>query len=279
MQKIVYAMMLALLSLRAGAQAPAPQIPDSAYRPGMPDVLTPAAAMAGPAFDFAGFAATYAGAGKPAVAVLWNRQFTDVLEQGSTTALTIDTAAIKAVHYDGDGATAGGARRTTLSAQEIKGRQPERAAPAEHRDFQMRSAFMQTMARAGLRLVDRNVVMRTSAAAQKGNIPDVQQVETEALAEHAKLLMEVLNTPDPESPTGWATYVSVKRMADGVVLTEAYVDGKAALPPPPPKRFVADSRGGYVEARPDRVVVSMGDSGKRAAEITMQNLQQALARP
>jgi hypothetical protein len=279
MHKTVHAMLLALLCSQASAQTPPPQIPDSAYRPGMPEVLTPAAAPVGPAFDFAGFAATYAGAGKPAVAVLWNRQFTDVLEQGSTTALTIDSAGIKSVQYDASGATAASARRTTLSAQEVKGRQAERAAPAEHRDLQMRSAFMQTMARAGLRLVDRNVVMRKSAAAQKGQIPDVQHVETEVLAEHAKLLMEVLNTPDPESPTGWATYVSVKRMADGVVLTEAYVDGKAALPPPPPKRFVADSRGGYVEARPDKVVVSMGDTGRRAAEVTMQNLQQALARP
>ena len=278
-EKALGASLLALLCGSGGAQVSAPAIADGAYRPGMPDVIGRAAPAQLPGFNVAAFSAAYASAGKPAVAVLWNRQLSDVLEQGSSSALTIDSAAIGAAQVDGGSIIGASERRTTLTAQDSKSRQPERAQPAEHRDLQMRSAFMQAMVRAGVHLVDRNVVMRTRAAAQKGQPHDEQQIETEALAQHAKLLMEVLNTPDPDSPTGWATYVSVKRIADGVLMAEGYIDGKAAPVPPPPKRFVADPNGGFKEAHAEKVVPSMSDAGKRAAEMAMQNLQQALARP
>lgn len=277
---------LGLVVLAAAAFAQAPVIPESAYRKGMPDTITPPPVVVttGPTFNRSGFSSAYARAGRPTIAVLWNREFTDMLQQGSASQISIDTlragvSSAEAVRVPGYAAAqVGGAvvGNTTITSQEVKSQQAQRSGPVERVDLQMRSAFMQTITSSGVQLVDRNVVMRTTAARQKGGGLDSQQVETEALTRHAKLLMEVLNTRDSASPTGWATYVSIKRLADGVVLAEGYMDGR--LPedaPKPAPRFEADPRGGFREiVKP----VTVGDTGKLVAEQTLARLGEALAR-
>jgi hypothetical protein len=272
-----------LLAAIAAAQAPA--IPESAYRKGMPDVLTPApapAAAPGPArlvFDRGAFAGAYAKAGRPTIAVLWNRQFTDVLEQSSASQTSIESARAAAgtresARLPGYAATevrGAAIATTTITSGEVKGQQAERAGPVERVDLQMRSAFIQAIASSGARLVDRNIVMRTTAAKAKGS-RDSQQVETDALVQHAKLIMEVLNTPDPASPTGWATFVSIKRLADGVVLTEGYTDGQAPPPPAAPPRYEADPRGGFREVVVAAPTRTPADVGRQAAEQTLARL-------
>lgn len=280
------ALSLGLVVLAAAAFAQTPVIPESAYRKGMPDTITPPPVVVttGPTFNRSGFSSAYARAGRPTIAVLWNREFTDMLQQGSASQVSIDTlragvSSAEAVRVPGyaaaqvSGAVVG---NTTITSQEVRSQQAQRSGPVERVDLQMRSAFMQTITSSGVQLVDRNVVMRTTAAKQKGGGLDSQQVETDALTKHAKLLMEVLNTRDNASPTGWATYVSIKRLADGVVLAEGYMDGR--LPedaPKPAPRFEADPRGGFREiVKP----VSVGDTGKLVAEQTLARLGEALAR-
>lgn len=277
---------LGLAALAASALAQAPAIPESAYRKGMPDTLTPppVAVTTGPTLNRAGFSAAYARAGRPSIAVLWNREFSDTLQQHSASQVSIDTlragvSSAEAVRVPGytaaqvSGAVVG---NTTITSQEVKTQQAQRAGPVELVDLQMRSAFMQTITSAGVRLVDRNVVMRTTAAKQKGGGLDSQQVETDALTRHATLLMEVLNTRDAASPTGWATYVSIKRLADGIVLAEGYMNARPPEDAPrPAPRFEADPRGGFREVvKP----VSVGDAGKLVAEQTLARLGEALAR-
>jgi hypothetical protein len=289
MLRIPFTAAAAVLLAATAAQAQAPQIdiPASAYRGGQPDVLTPPpapAAHVAPTLNRAAFASAYARAGRPTIAVLWNREFTDMLQQGSAQQVSIDSVSARAgsaeaVRVPGYGAAevrGAAIANTTITAQEARTVQAQRSGPVERVDLQLRSAFMQAIASSGVRLVDRNVVMRTTAAKQKGSALDSQQIETEALEKHAKLLMEVLNTRDAKSPTGWATYVSIKRLADGVVLTEGYIDGRLpeGTPKPPPK-FEADPRGGFREvAQP----VSVGDMGRRVADQTLAQLGEALAR-
>jgi hypothetical protein len=280
------ALFLGLAVLAAAAFAQTPVIPESAYRKGMPDTITPppVAVTTGPVFNRSSFSSAYARAGRPTIAVLWNREFTDMLQQGSASQVSIDTlragvSSAEAVRVPGyaaaqvSGAVVG---NTTITSQEVRSQQAQRSGPVERVDLQMRSAFMQTITSSGVQLVDRNVVMRTTAAKQKGGGLDSQQVETDALTKHARLLMEVLNTRDNASPTGWATYVSIKRLADGVVLAEGYMDGR--LPedaPKPAPRFEADPRGGFREiVKP----VTVGDTGKLVAEQTLARLGEALAR-
>jgi hypothetical protein len=274
MQHIVRLPALALAAftvcgaLPPAAFAQAPNIPASAYRSGQPDTLTPppAAVSDVPVLNRGSFSAAYAKAGRPTIAVLWNREFTDMLQQGSASQVSVDSAA------EVRGAAIG---NTTVTMQDTKTTQAQRRGPVERVDLQMRASFMQTITSAGVKLVDRNVVMRTTAAKQKGDL-DSQQIETEALSKHARLLMEVLNTRDATSPTGWATYVSIKRLADGVVLAEGYMDGKPAegTPKPAPK-FEADPRGGFREVVQP---VKVGDVGRLVGEQTLARLGEALAR-
>ena len=300
----------ALLCLVAlAAQAQAPNIPESAYRKDQAEVLTRAPAPeSGPAFNRAAFSVAYAKAGKPTMAVLWNREFTDMLQQSSAQTLTIDSAAAGVAtqqagvvrnsssqasavggpgwvdsQRSGQSAAYGAAEQraavvgtTTITSQDTKTTQAARRAPVERVDLQMRSSFLQTIVSSGVRVVDRNVIMRTTAAKQKGASLDSQQIETEALSKHATLLMEVLNTRDAASPTGWATYVSIKNLKDGIIVMEGYLDGQLpdGTPKPPPK-FEADPRGGF---RPVYEPVKVGDVGKRAAEQTLARLGEALVR-
>ncbi|MEI6723229.1 MAG: hypothetical protein WCO67_20900 [Betaproteobacteria bacterium] len=308
MNRILPTTVLSLAALTAQAQAPA--IPESAYRSGQPEVLSrvPPPGANGPVFSSAAFSAAYAKAGKPAMAVLWNREFSDMLQQSTAQTLTIDESAAavsrsqsgRVSGYSADRTTVGGPgyvasetnagaatyaageRRsavvgnTTVTLADTKTSQAQRRGPVERVDLQMRSSFLQTIVSSGVRLVDRNVIMRTTAAGQKGGNLDTQQIETEAIAKHAAMLMEILNTRDAQSPTGWSTYVSVKRLKDGMIVMEGYLDGQ--LPegtPKPPAKFEADPRGGFRQVYEP---VKVGDVGKRAAEQTLARLGEALAR-
>jgi hypothetical protein len=281
---------VAALALTAHAQAPqALHIPANAYRSQQPEVLAPVA-VADPAqtplFQRAAFSAAYGRAGQPTIAVLWNREFTDMLQQSSAAQLQVETVRSNAATAQVDRVDAhrsmhGSAQMqgaavssSTLTAQTLRSTQAARSGPAERMDLEMRAAFMQTMASAGVRLVDRNVVMRTTAARQGGREHDSQHVETEALTRHARLLMEILNTRDDRSPTGWSMYVSIKRLADGVVLSEGFLDGKVpADAPKPAPRFEADPRGGFREILPPNTTA---DVARRQAEQTLARLGQAL---
>lgn len=284
MNRSIVCSLLLLVAASAAAQS---SIPDSAYRRGQPEVLKPEPnPNDGPLFDAPSFRAAYARAKQPAVAVLWNREFSDMLEQGSASTLTINqahagvaTREVAAVpgHAAGQ-ATGVSVGRTTIDVQERRTQQARRSGPGEAFDLQMRASFMQTLSRAGLRLVDRNMVMRTTAASRRaadteGKL-DAQQIETTALSKHAALLMEVLNTRDAASPTGWSTFVSVKRFDDGTVVTEGYYNG---LPPEgaarPAPRFEADPRGGFREVAP-----KVADVGRLVAEQMLARLGEALAR-
>jgi hypothetical protein len=268
---------LALASLAAWAQQAA-SIPESAYRKGEPEVLTPVPAApinAAPKFDSTVFKTAYQRAGQPTMVVLWNREFSD-------NNVRAGVAAGETIRLPGQTATqvnAAAISNTTISTQDVKTQQASRNVPVERIDLQVRSAFMQTIVSAGVKLVDRNIIMRTSAAKQKGANLDSQQVETEAFVKHSKLLMEVLNTRDAASPTGWATYVSIKRLADGVVLAEGYMDGSVteeAVKPPP--KFEADARGGFREVAVAAKPINIADVGTRAAQQTLIRLGEALTR-
>ncbi|WP_028604853.1 hypothetical protein [Ottowia thiooxydans] len=282
------------LALAANAQAQAPHIPASAYRAGEPDVITrapePLQATDARPFHRAAFTAAYARAKRPAVAVLWNREYSDMLEQNTLSQARVDSVQARygetiglAAQRRGLGVAYGEAAgaavaSTTVSVGESKTSQARRTGPVERTDLQMRAAFQQTMASAGVRLVDRNVVMRSLAASKKtrGQEIDSQQIEAEAIASHAQVLIEVLTTRDAAAPLGWSVFVSIKRMADGVILAEGYLDGEQPKDAPAPRvKFEADPNGGYREAPQSNAAT---DVGRRMGEQTLARLGEALAR-
>lgn len=284
-------------------------IPESAYRQGQAETLTPpprvivAAPMPvpeAPLFSQTQFSLAYAKAGKPTIVVLWNRELTDMLEQSSREAISID----RTYNRQSSPGNVSAQSNTTISTGPIRIQEmQQRDNPVERINLQLRSAFLQTLSASGVRLVDRNLIMRKTATADKAaankkltkrieNTPlDNQTVEMDSFAKHAKMLMEVLNTPDPASLSGWSTYVSIKSLADGVILMEGYSSGTPAASPPaatvskePPKPigYEADPRGGYrpvFEALPVAVPIkslTVQDLGKRIGEETLGKMTAAL---
>jgi len=265
---------ITLCLIAEGAFAQAVNIPESAYRKGEPETLTPPPPPAVPLFSSAAFKAAYDRAGRPAIALLWNREFSDMLQQATAQQINIDSGKVVAGRYSDATIVA---KSAVITEQNTKTTQAQRTGPMEKVDFQMRSAFTQSMVESGALLVDRNVVMRTTAASQKEASVDTQQIETEALSKHAALLMEVLNTRDSGAATGWATYVTVKRLKDGVVLMEGYLDGNSPPKPLGTPKFEPDLRGGFRQVR-EYEYVQHTDVGRRLAEQTLTRLGDALSR-
>ena len=268
------------LLLMQAAYAQRPVIPESMYRKDVPATLTPETpvASAEPVINRAAFSSAYAKAGRPAMVVLWNRELTDMLQQGSAAQLSIDTSSSGSRSSSPGQINVESRGNTTITSQTVKSQQGLRDGPIERVNLQIRSAFLQTMTAAGVRLVDRNLVMRNTAASKKGGSLDAQEVEIAAMSKHAKLLMEVLNTPDPASPTGWATSISIKRLADGVLLAEGYMDGRTPAPAvAAAPQYEPDPSGGFRRVVRPAPVVSAGDTGRMAAEQTLALLRSALA--
>lgn len=264
-------------------------IPESMYRKDMPATMTPAAPVvtAAPAHNRNAFSSVYAKAGRPAIVVLWNRDFTDMLQQDTASQVSVDMSSSgNSSRHTSSSRNSSSTEinsesrgNTTITAQTVKSQQALRDGPIERINLQMRSAFLQTLTSAGIRLVDRNLVMRNTAASKKGGNLDSQEIEMAAMSKHAKILMEVLNTQDPASPTGWATYISIKRLADGVLLTEGYMDGR--IPEPavqPAPQFEPDPNGGFRRVVKPAAAVNVGDTARLVAEQTLMRLGDALTR-
>jgi hypothetical protein len=253
-------------------------LPASAYRGGMPPVIEQDAPAPDNNFNSAAFSRAYVRAGRPAIAVLWNRELSDMLEQS--------TAQVKREEHEVEEKSAfsqnpnfgrekfSQRESSVTTLGEVKSQQAARNSPAESVDLQMRTSFVNAIASRGVVLVDRNLVMRTLGL--KKASPDSQRVEAEALSKHAQLLLEVLNTPDAGSSTGWATQFTIKRFSDGAILATGYVDGRQAAPSP--KRFQADPNGGGFREVAAASTLLPADLGRLAAEQTLAQLGEALAR-
>ncbi len=293
----------------AMAQSTAPvlipqvQIPDSAYRKDQGAVLTPpppvpAAQSASflvdpPIYNQAQFGTAYTRAGRPSMVVFWNRELTDTLEQTSNAYLSVDRSVNRNSTPDG----VSGSSNVTLSSGVNKSQEARRDNPEERINFQLRASFVQALRNAGVRIVDRNLAMRktasdakSAASAKKANVDlDVQGVEMSAMSKYANYLLEVQNTPDKASPSGWSTLVSIKNLSDGTVVMEGYFNGQRSTPErpvpqaQPTGRYEPDPKGGgyrlVVDApppMPQYKPLTTQDLGRRIGEETLSKLTQAL---
>ena len=212
---------------------------------------------------------------------MWNREFSDQLQQDAPIKVSVRSSqqgtalALRDVEpgFSASDVVTLKQSDSVVATQDIKPSQVQRNGPGEKLNFQMRGSFVQTLVSNGVKVVDRNVIMRTSSVGSRTD-KDTQEIETSAFLKHAKILMEILNTADTNSPNGWATFVSVKRIEDGLVLLEGYMDGKITegFEKPLPK-FEADPRGGFRE-----VSAKGSDFGSRIAKQTLSLLEQAVLR-
>lgn len=155
-------------------------------------------------------------AGRPKLAVFWNRQLDDQLSQWYTASRNIST------HdnwYKGKGFTAS---QTRL---DVETRFDDRPQPNELAGFEFDSGFTRTLLSSGVDIVDRASIMRLThskekEAADKIVVADYQQIEIDALKDYADIVAEVLYAQE-NNKTGVPIFlITIKKVSDGRIITK-----------------------------------------------------------
>lgn len=275
------ALLLILLAVPAGAA-----LAQQFYREQQPQVLEPPAAQM-PADTsgetFAAFRSAYRAAGSPRIALFWNVLLTDQIAEGTVSSSRLrggDTRTVNRLEQSTSGEAGssrlvdGDDRRSvdlTVSRTSRATDSAKRGLPFAERDaWLLETAFTKTMIDGGADLIDRNLMMRITAAATEGKDRDTRTVESKALVGKADLLLEVLITPDTDSPLGWGFRCSLREIATGRLRGSFYTKAIPELPKPPP-RFVATNRG--FEPLQEKPVITVDVVGHKLALDAMDQLK------
>lgn len=227
------------------------------------------------------FNGAYAAAGKPRMALFWNREFSDRLSQWAAMRRAVSSGSTSIQGPLFGRANAANIEKSETAQTEILVQEQVRVGLGdEMTNMVFESAYTEPLMRAGAVFIDRSAIMRlTQSHAGKtqgvGYRPDKQVVETDALIGYADMIAEILMTPDTygASPLGMAFQVNVTDVRTGqrvlsFVSQGIYEDPEEAKRRP--KKYEATSAG-FVEKteipRPEKVA-------KRLALETMLHLSQ-----
>lgn len=223
-----------------------PMATEGLARPGQPVTLpAPPPAIDPERIGIDRFVAAYARAGRPRIAILWNRELTADADtpREEVTTLTVDG------HSQADGwqretarrhgsAIDAGARaehhgqaewRTSMRALD-PGVRP--APSGENDDFDTERGFADMLAGAGTRLIDRTAIVRTGALGT--DTANLQAIETRALLDKADWTLEVV----PMAGGRWR--IVARDLAGGRVVARAVGTGRSL---PRTMAYVAGDRG------------------------------------
>jgi hypothetical protein len=247
------------------------------YREGQPPtLLAPPRAPDRSAAIGGSFASAYARVGHPRLVVFWNREFSDEVsssyrdhlhltetKRGKSSALSETTAGPTGVSTL---TTVESGRIRSLDATEGS----ERVTSARPRlldeavDWKVEQAFGAALSRAGVRLIDRAAMIRLQGVSQNaGERANVQDIEARGLIGKADLVIEVLQTADPQAQDGISFRVTVRDVRAEELLASFSTNGR---PPPVRTGYVAGADG-FVRAAPPPVVPA--DIGNELANQTM----------
>lgn len=232
------------------------------------------------------FESRYRVAGKPRIALFWNIELSDSLKdkhiktekvKGSTTK-SVNTLektttgpegtakltdgddksnfSITRTEYD-DQITTGNKRSTTLSESDM---------------WKAQTAFMNTMRKAGVKFIDRNSILRTTALNE--NTENLPALETKALIGKANLLMEVLMTKDVDAPLGWGFKVSLRDLKSGEEKDSIYTQAHPMSIAPAQSQFKATNNG--FEKLTYQKQATVNDVGIALAVDVMNNMRSVL---
>jgi hypothetical protein len=178
-----------------------------------PDKITPAINE---------FSKLYKKAHSPKIVLFWNMMLTDSVKDSQNT-----------VNISGNSKISGGSKtaedsKFSVTKSESKGQTDingKRNTTLPERDmWKVQTVFMNTMRDAGVRFIDRNSILRTTAL--KENTDNISELETKALLNKANLYMEVLLTRDEPAPIGWGFKVSLRDLNTGEELSSIYTQAQ-----------------------------------------------------
>jgi len=203
------------------------------------------------------FRRAYANAGAPRVVILWNQEFSEEVaseyEDRQTRNATFSEQENETTEETSGPAGSMAVRDRNLlkreKSEDVAGtrrvrnqRDPLIAEPVR---WQMEQNFQQTLVAGGVRIIDRNMIMRRTAlnvdASERAN---VQAIEMAALAQSADWLVEILMAKDDRAPDGVSFRINVRDLRSDRLLTNFITVGQ---PRPGPLPLVAGP-GGFIRA-------------------------------
>ena len=256
----------------------------SLYRPDAPAVLEPAPKATPPVKDASSamvrraFSKAYRNAGSPRMAVLWNRTFSDRLKEHESR-LRVVHSRRKATRTKKEGKIAQNMTSSDESALSVEHRKSDaRPSPlSEIAGFQFEAGYMRSFLEVGANLINRASVMRLTHAKNvrenpSRTIDDRQFIETEALKDHADLVIQILMAPSPESKPGAFFRVSVLDIGTGEMKANFFNDLGSKKSKEREKWTAA--RGGYVrvKVKEDIPDINSEEMGRILALQTMSEL-------
>lgn len=226
-----------LAALALGAALAPPSWAEQAYeRPGQLPVMEPAAQPAESEAHWDNLRKALARAKNPRIALYWNRALSD--------RVTTDYDTITAGRAAAVATSAPGVATLDVAAAKVEGtranRDSDRAALIESEEFRLEGAFKEALLKSGMKLVDRNMLLRKAGLEVNSDKPNVQKLEMQALRKDAEYLLEVLTSVDASRTDVAQFRVSLKDLRTGTSVVEFATE--ARLPEAEPQ-WVATNRG------------------------------------
>lgn len=207
------------------------------------------------------FKQQYMKAGRPRMAIYFNRELSDEVEEWKTP-IRVETALVNSkgelvqaetsVHYRADNDN----RRGSTTSSDMS--------------WAFEDGFYNAFAQQGTRLVDRRMMLRLAAAKRPENAKAMvarQHVEMSALRDHADLLVELLVQRNPSAPSGY----NFRAQATNVKTAQVVAMVNASEIDPLQGRFVA-GQNGYERAKMSGTSEEIKLVGRQVAEELMKAL-------
>jgi hypothetical protein len=259
----------ALLPVTAWAQAagggvPAYEPPPPAAAPARSGEVMQKAAKAASAFGeqadvVSRFASAYAGNGKPKLALYWNRQLSDALNEWYSDTRIVnrtDSASTMSgeINLDKSGTT----QNTTEIQRRVQDRR--RGAVSESFEWEFQDGFLAPFLEAGAVVLDRAAIVRFTGADMQNAAEN--QVEVRALQGKADYLMEILVSPNWQSTTGYELRTRILEVKSGRIV--AMVNSKNLKEWNPEKQVTVSDRGFELADEDDETFGPQGEDKFRA---------------
>jgi hypothetical protein len=217
------------------------------YRAGQPQVMPPpreadpdAAADA----NLNAFANWYAAAGRPRMLLFWNRQLTDETTTRRTDKTIEDRTYGESTSGETTSTRFGEAtlKETDGSERKVTSRESEAITGQTYSNMNRKASdlletvFVNTFLAVGAEVVDRDaLIRRLSLENPQADRGDIQFLESQALATGIPYLVEILPSPDPDSPTGLVFTIKIKHLPTSSLRAQFQT---RAVPPTGPSRIV-----------------------------------------
>ena len=188
----------------------------------------------------ASYERAYAEAGRPRIALFWNRKFDDQLTQWYAISRVTST-----------GGEPGSKAGVTVREErdDVRSRFDGRASPGELASFEFSAGLTRTLLASGTELVDRDMLMRLAQRRSPelvtgARVSDYQEIELDALIGSVDLIVEILYAGPADTYDPLTVMVSIREVETGRVVS-MFRSREDVLPPARTEARWVPGEGGY----------------------------------